>query len=260
MLNLLKADFYKLKKSRTFLICTVISILLAVFLIVAIHQWLNHDPDENDRYSQEIAEMKEEASGIWALEYFLTAEFHLIIIGVFVAIFISSEFGNGTIKNTLSRGAGRVNIFISKFAISSCASLTILFTFMLVILVAGTIAWGFGTASASELIRMMALQALIIITYTAMFSCISISLRGIGGAIATNIICVTMVSMLLGAIGMLFDSTINIGDYWIGEAASMLATTTPANTDVIKGIFIAFGWGIVSMLVGSMLFKKIDVK
>jgi ABC-2 type transport system permease protein len=258
MLNILKSDFYKLKKSRTFWICALMCVLISVFLVAAIRQYLILG---NPRVSeQELADMREESSAIWALEYLLTMGFHLIISGAFTAVFISSEFRYGTMKNALSRGAARIKIFFSKFAVCSIASLVMLFAFMLTLLAAGTVAWGFGTAELPGLISMMALQSLMVLAYTALFAFISMNLRSNGAAIAVNIICVTMVSLLFFVISMLFGDTIILSDYWLEEAVSILATTTPAPGDVIRGILIALGWGTASLTVGTVLFKKRDVK
>lgn len=264
MKNIIKSDFYKLRKSKAFWICTALCIGFAVLMVVAMQMGMSNTLATRDPLDPEyisMFNMSQQTSGIWALEYFLPMGFNITFIGVFVAIFVSSEFGFGTMKNTLSRGAERIKVFFSKFTVCSCAALVMLFVFMLTLVTTGAIVWGnFGIATFSGILGLVSLQSLLVIAFTALFVFISMTMRSNGGAIATNIICVTMASTLLGAISMFFGGAINLSDYWLSTAVSKLATLTPTSGDVMQGIFIALGWGIASVLIGSMLFKKIDVK
>jgi len=100
-------------------------------MVVAMQAGISRVPSMSDH--QEAAQftaLAEKASGVFALEQFLPVGFNLIFIGVFVAIFVSSEFGFGTMKNTLSRGAERIKVFFSKFIVCSGAALVMLFLFL----------------------------------------------------------------------------------------------------------------------------------
>ena len=189
--------------------------------------------------------------------------FNIFVIAAFVPIFIASEFQYGTMKNTLSRGAGRIKVYFSKFIVCTFADLVMLMAFILAFLAAGSTLWGYdpnGIATFSRLIVMVSLQALMIIAYTALFTFTSMTLRGTVGAIATNVACLAMVSMVLGAISILFSETFNLADYWIGWGVSNLTTLTPASGDIIQGVIITLAWGIASIAAGTTLFKKADVK
>ena len=261
MRNILKSDFYKLKKSKAFWICSLLCIAIAVMMVVAMQAGLSRASSMRDqREAAQFTALADNASGVFALEQFLPMGFNLIFIGVFVAIFVSSEFGSGTMKNTLSRGAERLKVFFSKFIVCSVAALIMLFLFIAALLAVGSILWGFGTATFAGMLGLILLQSLMVIAFTALFVFISMTLRGTGGAIATNIICVTMMSTLLGAISMLFGDSISLGDYWLDWGVSQFAVLSPPSGDIIQGLLIAFGWGIVSLVVGTTLFKKIDVK
>ena len=262
MINILKSDFYKLKKGKAFWICIALCIAFAIFMVVAIQTGMNRaiaNPTL-DAENAQLIEMSKQASGVWALQYFLPMGFNIVFIGIFVAIFVSSEFTFGTMKNTLSRGADRIKVFFSKFTVCSCAALVMLIAFILAILASGTILWGFGTVTLSAMLNMVLLQALLIIAFTALFVFISMTMRSNGGAIATNIICVTMASTLLGALSMLFGGSIDLSQYWLSTSVSKLATLTPASGDVVSGIIIAICWAVGSILIGTILFKKQDVK
>lgn len=266
MLNILKSDFYKLIKSRAFWVCIVLCMAFAVFMVTAMHVGISSGHFGNGGGGpggMTLEELIENISATWALLAYLDMGLHLIFIAVFVSIFVSSEFHFGTMKNVLSRGASRINVFLSKIIVCSFASVIILLAFVLAMLVSGTFAWGYdpnGIATLNEMISMVALQGLMVLGYAALFTFISMSIRGTGGAIAANVILVMMAAYLFGAISMLFGGSINLGDYWLEWGVSNLAEYSPATEYIIQGIIIAFVWGIASIVAGLTFFKKQDVK
>lgn len=264
MLNVLRADFYKLRKSKAFWICTLVGIVVAVLMVVAVQAGISRSLARADTSSpeyQQMLAMSKSVSGTWAITEFLPqGNFILILAGVFVAIFISAEFGYGTMKNTLSRGAERVSVFASKYITCAVGALFMLVMFIAALLVSGTIVWGFGSVAAGGFVVMVLLQMLLMLAFTAVFVFISMTVRSSGGAIATNIISVMIVSTLLQALSMLFGSNTDLSQYWLTGAISTLATYTPASGDVIRGVIVALAWGIVTSAAGLVLFRKTDVK
>ncbi len=266
MLNLLKSDFYKLKKSKAFWICTALCIVFGIIMVIAIQMDLIKEtaiPNVNNPEYVQALEMLSNASGVWALSYFLPLGLNVLFVGVFIAIFVSSEFGYGTMKNTLSRGADRTKVFLSKIIVCSCASIVMLLLFMLAVLTTGSVVWGYdpqGIASSSNMLAMVVLQMLLMLSYTALFTFISVTIRSNGGAIAANIMCSTVATYLFTALSMLFGGNLDLNNYWIGGAVSKLATVTATSSDVVQGIFVAIIWIMASILVGTALFRKQDVK
>ena len=258
-----------MKKSKAFWICTALCLVMAVMMIVAMQAGMtraenavasggNYDPD-----LEMFLGMKEHVSGASMLANILGMGFNTIFIGVFIAIFLSSEFGFGTMKNTLSRGADRIKVYFSKLLTCGVAALVMQLMFMLAALAMGSIIWGFdpqGVVTAGGILGMMSMQLLLTLAFSALFTFVSMSVRAGGGSIAINIVCVTMVSTLLSALSMLFGGGIDLNNYWIGESVSKLATIAPVSGDIVNGILIALAWGTASILAGTMLFRKQDVK
>ena len=260
MRNILKADFFKLKKSRAFLICLLLILALGVLIVFALQAAFTITESVGP---EAIPGMTASPGGAWALGQVLSTGFHLVIIAVLTALFVSSEFVYGPMKNMLSRGAGRLSVFFSKFLVSCAASLAILFVYMLAGLVTGTLLWGFdpaGLVTASGMLGMILPQTLLTLSFTAVFLFISTTLRSSGGAIAVNIICATMVSTLLSALNMLLKLDIDLGIYWLEGAIGRLATITPDSGDVVRGVIVGLVWMAVSLAAGGVLFRKLDVK
>ena len=261
MVNILKSDFYKLSKNKAFWICTLLSATVAVLVVVAMQAGINRAMG-NVQGGPITAIMADMVSGAGVLTIAIPMGFHLIFIAVFVSVFVASEFQTGTIKNVLSRGAGRTEVFFSKFITTIVASLIMLTAFVLGVIITGTVLWGFDPNNQITIlgfIIMLSLQSLTIIAFAALFTFTSMTLRGTGGAVAANVISVTMASTLFTAVSLLLPGDFNLSDYWLEWGVSNLATYAPASADVIQGIIIAVIWGVMSLVVGAMLFNKQDI-
>lgn len=266
MLNILKSDFYKLKKSKAFWICAGLCIVMGVLMVVAYEaniQWdLNNQAQTDHDYIQAL-EMSKAASAVWGLAQFLPMNFNVLIVGVFIAVFVTSEFIYGTVKNTLSRGAGRMKVFFSKCIVCGISAVVMQVLFIGSVLTAGAIIWGFdpqGISTASSVFGVIGSQILVIVGFSMLFTCVSTAIRSNGGSIAVNILCATVISTVFTAIGLLLGTNIALNDYWIGGVVSKLASVTSASGDIIHGVIVAVAWGVASMIIGTALFKKQDVK
>jgi len=251
MLNILKSDFYKLKKNRSFYVCTFVSIALAVIFAAAMQAGVTNASALDGRGAAEM------------LATVLFTGFNIFVIAAFVPIFVATEFQYGTMNNTLSRGAGRTKVYLSKFIVSTCATLIMELAFMLTFLAMGSAMWGFDPLSVvtfSGLFTLVSTQVLMIVAYTALFTFTSMVMRGTVSAIATNIASLAIVTIVLNAISSVFSETFSLADFWIGWGVSNLATLTPASADIVQGIMIAVAWGVASTVVGMTLFKKVDIK
>jgi len=265
MLSLLKADFYKLKRSKAFWICALVGVVIAVLTVVAMHATISRGlaQSPNSRGYAAAQNMSGQASAVWIITQFLPQDFIILLAGVFTSVFVTSEFGDGTVKNTLSRGAERVNVLATKFITCTVASLIILAASLVALVAAGCIAWGFdpqGASTAGGFVGMIALQALLMVAFTALFTFIGMAIRSVGGSLATTIIATMMVGTLLEALNALFNTTVDLSQYWLGGAVSTLATTSPASGDVVRGVVVALIWGVASLVGGAVLFNKRDVK
>ena len=240
MFNLLKADFYKLLKSRTFLFT-----ILACLGIGLIHMLLPDGP----------ADMMGVNSGIGALEM-LGTNFHIQIFVAFITIFVTVEFHLGTIKNSISRGTGRIQIYLSKFLVSSTATVALLVVYTLIHIILGAIRWVFNPSDIITLpdaINFIALHALFVIAYTAFFMLIAIAFRSLAGALVTSYLYAIVITILLPAEGSLvrYELHWNVRNYGVFE---------PIYSNQWHGIIVALVWIAISLVAGLMIFKKQDIK
>ena len=180
MSGLLKSDFYKLSKMKSFPICLLIALALAVGSIFMLD------------YTAQFVDMGTYNASNTMLSTF--AGDSKIFIAIVVSIFAASEFGFGTIKNIASRGFSRIGIYFSKLIGACVIALVIQLVYSVAYTGTAAIMWGFGEVSASfwpETLKIIGLEILLTLAYTSVFVMVSMLIRQSGAAIAINL-CITM--------------------------------------------------------------------
>jgi ABC-2 type transport system permease protein len=265
MINLLKSEFYKLKKSKGFYILLALCVVFPVILAFA-YKGVAATAAAGNPDMQDILVMSRQFSGAWFTGNALSMEgmaIHSLIIAIFVSIFVAMEFNHGTMKNIVSKGFNRTQVYFSKFLTATTAALVMLITFMIASTIIGTILWGFdsqGIASLGNFMTLFLTQGFLIVAYTAVFVFVAMSLRSNGASIGVNICLVILVGTLLEAVNLLFHNNVNLLNYWIGGNISNLTTLNPSSSDVLRGVIVAGVYTVVATAAGFTLFKKQDIK
>lgn len=262
MNSLLKSEFYKLKKSKSFYILVFVSMLLALTVALAHQAGANMESNAGNA-SSKLSAMVSEFGGAWLIKEALNEGILPLIIAIFVSIFVSVDFNLGTIKNIVSKGFNRQKIYFVKFIISSFTGLIMLTCFILTACIAGTLMWGFdpnGIANTTGLLTLFLTQSLMVIAYVAIFVFTSMSLRSSGASIGVNICVVLLLSSLLQAFNLIFGGRIDLGSFWVSDNMTKLITFSPTSTDLIRGITVALVYILLSTILGIKLFQKQDIK
>ena len=111
MRNLLRANFFRLFKSKIFYLAIIAMAALAAF--TTWNQW-----DEMRKYGATVT-----------VDYalFLSQVVYGIVAAIFVSLFVGVEYSDGTIRNKLLVGRKRVDIYLANF-ITCAATLAIVYT------------------------------------------------------------------------------------------------------------------------------------
>ena len=264
MLELLKTEFYKLRKSKAFWICLVLSFAISAAFVFAIKQGLVlAGLPGADKDLKTFLDMAPNLGGAWVIGQNMSQGVVTMIFAAFVSIFVSSEFQYGTMKNTLSRGRGRTQVYLSKLIVGIVAGLAMLGAFVLASGVMGSLFWGWdpnGIVTPGNFAAMLLSEALLMSAFTAVFVLVGMTMRSSGGTIAVNILLVVMFSTILSAIGLLIHNSVNLSSFWLSDLMSAMATLQPAAGAIPK----ALGMGVIYLVGASVLglgfFRNTDVK
>ncbi|MDO4602514.1 MAG: ABC transporter permease subunit [Eubacteriales bacterium] len=166
MRNLISAGFYKIRKSRVFLICMILVNVLSAFLTVQVYQ---------NSLSCDVPYTFED--GI-----FMTETIMILITAVFVSLFFGTEYSDGTIRNKLIGGYTRGKIYLSQVLVNVVSCLLIYFSSILVSGILGAILMGAeGTSIVKTAVYVLA-GAGMCITDAALFTFLTMSTGTKAGA------------------------------------------------------------------------------
>ena len=108
--NVLKEDFYRLKRSKTLWICLTVAVVFS-FLITTFYNFAIELAGEYGVYTGvDLNEYM--APELMAAMAFLNAELPIFCM-IFAAALVAGEFAQGTLRQILASGAGRVGVYFS---------------------------------------------------------------------------------------------------------------------------------------------------
>ncbi len=185
MIKLLNAGFTRLRKNKLFWILTIFSIGLALLMIYS-------------RYS----DMKNYGDSIEVEQLIFNYSTSIgIVIAIFTSLFLGVEYSDGVIRNKVSIGHKRTNVYLSNLIIISITSLFSYILFMLVIIALGIPLFGEITLSISSFIMLIGCILIMIISTSSIFTFIAM--------IISNKTITAVVSIML-AFGMMMLALTNM--------------------------------------------------
>lgn len=251
MLNLLRADFYKLKRSKSFFICLLMSVLLVAYIIIDFSS------------SAHIKEQLSPSTFHWIYMLFNEKAFLPYFIPLFQAIFITmlitNEYSTGTVKDSVSLGFSRIKIYISKLITVSVGSILMMIVAILTTAITSIFVFGiYGYFSMYDLLliaRMFLIQVLLYTAYGSLFLMIAFLIKNIGGTMVFSI----FFSLMIGSLGSV------VGDGYLGRILLLMnfsptAVPHPQVLDISIAIAVALSYLIFCTGVGGLTFNKQDIK
>lgn len=265
MINILKSDFYKLFKMKSFYIC---GILAAIFSALSVLLTLLDFNIHYGEYAMQIAKLYG-CSGFLFFQIGLpSAPLFFIIL---ISIFISSEFSHGTIKNILTVGNSRISVYFSKLITSISAVIMYSLICAVVSCIIGTAFWGFGEdITRSEylnLLRMMGLYYLAELARISLFVMLGFLLRNTGATIAINLlltVAVTITDIIVSLINKLINNIPSVDNFDLRKylpstyCSNFSSLSIPKET-LVTGLIVCVSSIVLFSTLGWFIFKKRDI-
>lgn len=260
MKNLLKSDFYRLFKSLSFYICTAVSVVLfgsAIFLLKMSFKLLaSQGMNEPFPYKDGLS---------YGLTAFTDGSLQ-IILAVFIAIFVTAEFSHGTMKNAVSKGFSKLEIYMSKLIVMSCAAFIMLLVTISVSTLTGTMVTGsfcgYLKDYIGDLLNTTGIELLLYIALSAVLVMLANTVRNLGGVIAIAIVGVIMMEpKLFNLLEFVAKSKIEFSKFsLIYNIMSYAGITGIAVSDYIRSVVVGIAFLAVTAAFGIFMFKRSDIK
>lgn len=284
MLSLLKSDIYKIFKRMSFYVC-----MLLVALAAGYNTWTQEQTmkmqykAQFSRYAafMDVSEMYAKIDAMSGKELGITAwsvlmnslPYVITFSGIFLTIFISSEFSSGMCKALLIRGKNRISVYISKLI--SCSLVSIIYS-----LVVCALNFGIGASKwqgyewkneyLNDYIIPFGWFLLVAITWQALLCMTTFICRGSGMSMAVNLGLITLIppAILLGlkyiANSWFNKSDIPFSDYWLGNYDQIclwgIQGEKLTSETINPLIWTLVCWFIVPTLIGMLVFKRREIK
>ncbi len=257
MANLLSSDFYRLFKSKSFYICTVVAMFFMALSIFVLN-WATKATSGTENSASLSMIYKDGIT--YGITAFASSNVQLIL-SIIVAIFVTSEFTYGTMKNVVSKGFSKLLIYFSKLITMVVATLIIIFATMLMGTVCAAILTGKMGALTPEVLKIIGIETLLNTARASLFVLVAFLVRNLGGAIAINIIGVISIEpMIFMLLQYLVKSKIKFSDYSLSYNISYYLGNTIHTEDYIRSLIVGVVFLALSIIAGIFAFQKADVK
>ena len=245
--KLLHFEFHKLIRQKSFYIC--LAVLLGMLVVSAETSQLIYADSET---------LPPTLNALDNLMSSVSGSVLKMILGVFIPLFVCEDFVSGTIRNVITRGYTRLEIFFSKLIAVLCACVIMTVLCMAVAYLVGLMFWGTGEgAFTGEQVKILLCQLLVTLAISSLFYAISTVLQKTGGAIA---VCLVL-PMVLGIILTLADTAlaekeIQLSGYWIESDGAALSSADVAADELKKSLLTALAYLAVTTAGSWFLIRK----
>jgi hypothetical protein len=273
MTELLRANFFRLRKGKTFYLFLALSILFALALIGLTHfmMWMNNA--SNDFLSSQMPEgdLSEALENLTVFKYLLYG-FDLsnglgIVAVIAIALFAGREYSTGIIRNKIAAGHSRAAVYLSSCAVSTAFAFAIMAAYGIVMLVIGLPSIGLGSGMAPALILRQYTAGLCITAVSAsVANGVSLLSRNNIAAILINLAVVYGLVILLSLLDFFamarsdmkpfvdtVKSVVYVGQFMLIGDEFTLAY-------VLKTLFSSIAALCVINAAGCAVFNKLDIK
>lgn len=259
MLNLLRSDLYRFIRSKSFYICTVISIALFVINALAL-KWTS---TLSGSQTEVITNMIPSGGMEYGISVFSGNA--LMLLGIIVGIFVAAEFSHGTMKNVVSKGFLKWKIYLAKFISVLLATYFVLFITMVAGVLAASFLFGglgdFTGAFVAEMFKIIGIEMLLYVAMTSFFLMVSMVVRNLGGVMAIVIIWPALVEPLLFQLLQLVSKNkIHFSDYSLVNNISLYKNVPVIGGDYLRSTIVALVYLVLTLGAGIYLFQKSDIK
>jgi len=269
MLNLMRADMYRLLRGKGIYITLAVMIGIAVLTVFVFRSAMQvgvvgEPPNLEGEYYSPFRQ-QEVITGADAARMAVSSMEVLMYIFLPLIIMVAmTPFSSSAVKNELTIGFSRMKYYFSKLVLSSILSVAFMIINVLVFVIFGTVRDGFGywgSGFGLEMLQIIAAQVLFALAFNGvgLFLCFSIRKAGATEGIYIAFTLVPQIAAALLSIAFLWASRILYFD--LASLFSMFANIAHlTTTEIVRGLLVGLGWLIVPTVAGLAIFQRADIR
>ncbi len=270
---LFKADLYKLRNSRSFRVCIIVSFVLGIVMAVLYYYaWKSLAENiESTKslilsmgdYGDTVSEALDliPKNNLWSyINISLSDQNVLYLAAIVISIFVGSEYSMGTLRNSVSRGFSRTQIYFSKLLTAMIAALAVIILYVLGGAIPGCIMFGFSASvSAGEIIVSVLGYFVLFIAATSFYAMICTITKKTGYAIAFSLIVPLLITSLDRVIRIGYKDFGKISRFWLFETITdtqqLIQSSETYIIFIVAAVYIA-----LCTVMGIVIFRRQEIK
>ncbi len=279
MINLLNAEFYKLRKSKAIYIGILTASILALLLYgsLLLVDKINQGEIGNGTAGVTVSQvgegvddggapgsMMEEIGIVGVLQQMFGGHFVGIIAAVLVSIFVIREFATGAIKNLVGKGYTRTAIFFAKMVPVVVLMLVFEAVVAIVTICMGLpfMGWeGFLATDWGDVAAYTGFQFLFGVVVAVIYMLVGELTRNLAAGISVSIGVLLFSTTLTAGLDLVFHGMgFQPSKYWVLDLMSSCPTTDFPSEFTLRGVLVSAVWFVAAAALGALHFTKADVK
>lgn len=260
MLSLLKADFYRMLKSKITIVSLILSIIFPIF-VALLYYIISKMPMEGSPEDIEAVSKMFTARSMIGSSFSFTNGIG-IIIPIFGAIFVSSDLKNGTLRNKIVIGHDRKSIYLSHLITSIIYFLVIMLIYVSVMTLISCLLFGYGMdVDVKELAFVLIIGFASYIFAATISTLFNILIDSTSVAIILTVACCLGLSLLCAILAMIEGDKYQGILYFVPLFANTVMGTTLVTSKLfIEGIISLALFSAINVALGMYIFVKKDLK
>lgn len=262
MLRLLKADLYRLYRGKTLWITSGI---LVIFYIldgagkVAANLRANVGGNVYEQTNKVLTGSQAPFSALASPEFLIYFLLPVLIVTA------CTDFSANAIKNTLSRGVSRARLYLSKLLLSFVICIVYFILEIVLTLVSGTVALGFGqsfdSAYVGKLTEVFLLQLPLFLGIVSIGIFLVFLTHRTAVVNAVYLIMFTAAQLIVTILTVMSSRFDSVGEYELTYCLKQAVTVQSLSAqDVTRIILLGVGYIVIMTLLGIFIFQKSDMK
>jgi len=264
MRQLIQYETRKLFNSKTFWICG--GLLVAMSLLeLTVLKLVNILETQAIASAPDDFELPATLLDMFSGQYFLVSSLKGVVpvaLSIFIALFVSFDFSQKTVRNVIAKGYSRADTFISKLIVCLLATMIFSLISMSVTTVLGSALWGFGGTVTMQILMTLVTQLMLIFSMTSFYMMFALLIRNPGIAVAASILGFSVIGFALtifDAILEVLRININISSFHLPILMTSVSALDVSNSQLLKAAVCAVIWIVVLNGISAFTFYKRDV-
>ncbi len=246
MNNLLKFEFRKIFKQKSFYICSAVMLAMSFFGIL-----LNKTLASNPELNMAMPSAKS------ALLSAVSSSSFTMICGIFIALFVCSDYDQQTIKNVYSRGFSRNTVYFAKYIICIITTIIMFIVTLIFTYAVGSVLLEESVAEEGNYIGLITGQLLYCLAYSSFVFAVSLIVKKVGISIALAILGPSLIGTVINlADAFLKIDNFKIGSYWLDGFLGDLTSLTTDSTRLTVCIVLSIIYAALFFVSGYFINKK----